>query len=287
LPEQARYSYQELNNILSPEDLLMVKEAVGIVEKAQENGIVLRIMGAIAVVLHSIDKPECRDLIKRLERLGQGGKYFTDIDLIGYKRQSGNIVDFFRKLGYNVDQMVLVYFGDKRLVFHHPSNKFHIDVFLSKLEFSHDIDFGEAPGKGLLETDYPTLSPADLVLEKLQIHQINEKDLKDLVTLFYCHEVSLTPDPNVIYAKRIADVLSDDWGFWFDAMENLNKTKMLANNLLTQGKITNDSATLVVSRIDELIKIIDDTPKTKNWLKRAKVGTKKKWYRDVEELFGR
>jgi len=278
---------QGLYNILTPEDFLLANEAVRIVEKAQEDSVVLRIMGAVAITLHSASKPECRDLIKKLERLGGEGKIFTDIDLVGYRKQSKGIIDVFRKLGYVIDQRVLVYFGDRRLVFYHPDNKFHVDVFLSKLEFSHDIDFGESPGKGLLESDYPTLSPADLALEKLQIHLINEKDLKDLVLLFYCHELSNDPLPDTIYVGRITSILSDDWGFWYDALENLKKAKSLVNALLAQGKITNDVATLVASRIDKLIEAIDSTPKTKRWLNRAKTGTRKKWYRDVEELFGR
>lgn len=278
---------QELHKILSPDDSLIVEEAVNIVEKAQEKGVVLRIMGAVAIALHSMDKPECRNLLKNLRRLGQETKIFTDIDLIGYRKQKKSIVELFEKLNYVVDRMTLVYFGDKRLVFHDTSGRFHVDVFLSKLEFSHDIDFGEFPGKGLLERDYPTISVADLVLEKLQIHQINEKDLKDLALLFYCHELSTTSDPDAIYVKRITDILSDDWGFWYDAMENLNKTKILVDYLFEQGNITREVANVIGSRIDKLIEIVNNTPKTKKWLKRAKVGTKEKWYREVEELFNR
>lgn len=87
-----------------------------------------------------------------------------------------------------------------------------------------------------------------------------------------------------IDCKYIATILSNDWGFWYDAMENLRKTISLVNTLVANNILSEDQANLVKSKIEKLIEIIDKTPKTEKWLKRSKIGTKKPWYNKVEEL---
>jgi len=156
---------------MSEEEFL--KEALGIVEKAQNRGVYLRILGALAVYIHSLDKPECINAFKSLERLGEGKPIFTDLDLIGYSKQQKEITKLFEELKFQPDRMINVLFAGKRLIFYHPQGKYHVDVFLNKLEFSHDVNFGDKPGSGRLELDYPTITLADIVLEKLQIHYIN------------------------------------------------------------------------------------------------------------------
>ncbi|MFP3191043.1 MAG: hypothetical protein RXR31_06915 [Thermoproteota archaeon] len=263
----------------------LIKDAITIVEKAQSENITLRILGALGIYLQA-KKAGCEEFTKSLKRLGEDARFLTDIDLIGYKKQMKKIVELLEKTGFIVDRMVLTYFGDKRIIAYHPTEKYHIDVFLSKLEFSHIVECGDEPGKGRLELDYPTCTTTDLVLEKLQIHEINEKDLKDLITLFYCFPLSETGEETVgkINCKYIATTLSDDWGFWYDAMENLKKTISLAEYLVRIGTLSEDQFNTVKNKITRLIEIIENTPKTSKWLKRSKIGTKKPWYNKVEEL---
>jgi hypothetical protein len=267
---------------MSEEEFL--KEALGIVEKAQNRGVYLRILGALAVYIHSLDKPECINAFKSLERLGEGKPIFTDLDLIGYSKQQKEITKLFEELKFQPDRMINVLFAGKRLIFYHPQGKYHVDVFLNKLEFSHDVNFGDKPGSGRLELDYPTITLADIVLEKLQIHYINLKDLIDLIILFMGHEVDEKGGKDVIDGGYIAKILSDDWGFWYDATTNLEKTKTLAKTLREKGKLSDEHMRIIMERIDKLRRIIDATQKTKNWQKRAKIGTSKPWYREVEEL---
>ena len=73
------------------------------------------------------------------------------------------------------DRMVNALYGGGRLVYFHPTGKFPIDVFLDKLEYSHNVSFGEYQKNGRLELDSPTLDLAEYHAEKLQIHQINKK----------------------------------------------------------------------------------------------------------------
>lgn len=260
-----------------------VKEAVGIVEKAQSHGVYLRILGSLATYIRSLNNGYA-NLFKSLERFGEGKPLFTDLDLAGYSKQSGAINKFFHELNFRPDTMVNGMFGHKRLIHHHPLNKYHVDVFLNKLEFSHDVEFGEKPGSGRLELDWPTITATDIVLEKLQIHQINRKDLIDLITLLMTHEVQEGFDKNTIDGSYITRILSDDWGFWQDATTNFGKMKMQMEELTANSKLTAEQSQTIMQRTDKLLTLVTNSPKTKHWEKRARTGTKKPWYREVEDV---
>jgi hypothetical protein len=270
---------------LPPEEF--VKETIEIVKKAQEKRIIIRILGALAVYIHSSHDNEALELFNKLKRL-EGGLIFTDLDLIAYSKQRKEIMDFFEKtLGFKCDPYVKALFGGRRLIYYHPKNLYHVDIFFDKLEFSHDIYFGEKPGAGSLELDFPTISLAHIVLEKLQIHKINWKDLVDLAVLFKAHKLCGEigeKNKECIDEEVIASILCDDWGFWYDAVNNLNKLKQILDNAVKEGKINSEIANIIQTRIDKLLNYIDSKPKTKNWIKRSKIGTSKPWYREVEEL---
>ncbi len=263
-------------------DEVFINDAYRIVNEAQKKGIIIRVIGAVAIRIHSKDFEE---LHKRLGRLGEGKQNFSDIDFVGYSKQKKLIEKFFEKdIGFIPDKRINILFGHKRLIFYHPKNWYHSDIFFDALEFSHDIFFGKAPGKGRLELDSPTIPLSDLVLEKLQIHEINEKDIKDLIVLFRAHDIGETDEQEVINARYIAKILADDWGFWYDATANLKKVKLFAKKYLENNKMDQEDYDDVVKKIDLLLDYIDKEPKTKRWKKRAKIGTKKIWWRPVEEV---
>jgi hypothetical protein len=78
--------------------------------------------------------------------------------------------------------------------------------------------------------------------------------------------------------------LAEDWGFWYDATSNLNLTKEHTRKYLGQGKLEPIHAELVCERVDRLLRVIEEQPKSKKWKLRAAVGAKKPWYREVEEV---
>lgn len=261
-----------------------VKEALKIVETAHSRQVCLRILGALAVYVHSLDKSECTDAFKSLGRFGEGKPTFTDLDLAAYGKQKSQTNKVFQELKFKPDMMVNAFFGNRRLIFYHPQNAFHVDIFLDKLEFSHDVRFGEKPGSGRLELDYPTITLEDIVLEKLQIHQINRKDLIDLIVLFMGHEVAEHSTKDMVAGNYVASVLSEDWGFWFDAILNLGKVKSLATEFENSGKLTHEQVQRALNGIEKLNSIVEKTPKNDRWKVRSRVGTSKPWYKEVEEV---
>ena len=263
-----------------------VKEATRLVATAQSQGIYQRIMGSLAAYIHSMDKPEIISTFKSLGRFGEGKPNFTDLDLIAYSKQGRQVGQIFKQLGFKPDEMVNGFFGDRRLIFYSPTGAYHVDIFLNKLEFSHTVEFGEKPGAGRLELDSPTISLTDLVLEKLQIHEINRKDLIDLMIVFLGHPVSSdgVNEREAVDGAYISKTLGDDWGFWFDSVANLNKVKSFAIELMNEGKLTNEHVSTVNREVARLVDMANTSSKTKRWEVRSKVGTKKPWYREVEEV---
>ncbi|MHA1838925.1 MAG: hypothetical protein ACTSYO_03055, partial [Candidatus Ranarchaeia archaeon] len=186
------------------------EEAIRLVKLAQQNNIPLRVMGAIAIRIHC---PKYRHLLDRFQR------NITDIDFMTYGRYNSQVYDFFKKQGYVIDPAIFAFYGDKRHIWYEKNNRWVVDVFFDKLEMNHIIDFQKR-----LELDFPTITLADLLLEKMQIVKINEKDVQDTCVLLREHDVR-NSEEETINGKRIAKVLSDDWGFYYTVTMNLKKVK--------------------------------------------------------------
>jgi hypothetical protein len=133
-------------------DKELVSEALRIVDFANSRGVILRILGSLAIWLHSQER---RPLFSTLERLGAGKKLFTDIDLMGYRKQRMKIRNVLEKgLAVRIDQQALLYYGDKRLIcWRTLEQPYQIDVFMDRLEYSHTVDFGNDPETGRLNLD--------------------------------------------------------------------------------------------------------------------------------------
>jgi hypothetical protein len=242
-----------------------VEEATKIVDAAKEKGIVLRIMGATAVRIHCPKFSYLHDTLQR---------EITDIDFMGYGKQNGNVLKLLDALGYISDKRMRMFQFMGRYLFENPTNKRHIDIFFDKLEFCHTIDF-----KGRLEIDYPTISLSDILLQKMQIVQINEKDIKDAIVIFREHEVG-TEGKETINSDHISDLLSKDWGFWYTVTTNLGKVRAFLPEY--QGLSPEDRSD-ISSKMDRLLEVMDKREKSFGWKMRAKTGARQRWYREVDE----
>jgi len=148
------------------------------------------------------------------------------------------------------------------------------EVFYDQMHFNHPISF-----KKRLEQDTPTFPLAELLLQKLQMVRMNEKDIKDAIVLLRAHELG-SDDADRINKTRIADVLCKDWGFYFTATENLGKIKTALDSYEVVGPADEKA---VGQRIDELLGYLQEQPKSLKWKSRAIIGTKVKWYNEVDE----
>ncbi|MEM2202531.1 MAG: hypothetical protein QXQ50_01885 [Candidatus Bathyarchaeia archaeon] len=266
---------------------VFIQESQRIVEKARDEGIILRILGGLSIAIHC---QEYRDFAKNLGRVGTGtveGQEYSDIDLISYRGYRDKVKDLFDKLGYAKRRATLSTAASERQIYYHPKGWFYVDVFFDKLLVAnHPINF-----KGRLELDYPTITVTDMLLEKIQIWEaFGAKDLKDCLLLLKAHSISGKPERESIDASYIAKILAQDWGFWYTATTNLKKIKAFIAEIDKFGPDANidpqqvgkEDREEITQKIDMLLEAIDKEPKTFGWKMRAKIGTKKQWYNPVE-----
>ncbi len=243
-------------------------EAKRLADEAAAEGLTLRIMGGMAIHLHSL---EYKDLWQRLGRLGK--KVFTDIDFVAYGKHRVKMLKFFEKRGYEINQRLLYHYGKTRQIYYGPKIPM-VEIFYDKLAMNHVIDYS-----GRLEKDFPTLPPAELLLQKLQMIRMNEKDIKDAIILLRSHEVG-GGDENMINEDVLARTLSADWGFYHTSTENLKKIKAALSGY---DVLEEQDRTVVGERVDRIVLHLENVPKSLKWKMRARVGTKTKWYNEVDD----
>lgn len=243
-------------------------EARHLTDEAQKKGMLLRVMGPIALHFYF---PKFVELYRSMERLGE--RVFTDIDYAAYGKHRGKLVPFFESMGYELEKRAAMISGGTRLIFFSERIPM-IDVFFDKLNYNHPIEY-----KNRLEIHPYCVSLTDLLLQKLQIVEINDKDLKDAMLLLLAAPLG-EEDLNAINVKYLCKIMSDDWGFYHTSTTNLEKVKNSQHHVKT---LTEEHHRIIETKIDSLLKSLEDAPKTGKWKGRAKIGTTKRWYNEVAD----
>jgi len=231
-------------------------EAEKILGFAKERKIILRLLGGVGVWFAA----------PSASKMGYSRKY-NDIDFVGLRKQTGQIEKLFMEMGYKPRELFNKLQGDARLMFMNHDNGRRIDIFLDKFVMCHEFDMRDR-----LELSERSLPPADLLLTKLQIVEINKKDIIDAVALFV--DLPVSDKHSEIEKERIVCFTSSDWGIYKTISMNLEKIKTILPELALPEK----ESGLIVERINDLSKTIEERSKTLGWKMRAKVGEKVKWY---------
>lgn len=241
-------------------------EVKRIVEAGNRAELTLRLLGSLAFQTHC---PQYGYLQAKM------GRAYTDIDFAGYVKQARSIGDLLASLGYQEDKEIFVVTEGGRAIFENPGNGLHVDVFYEKLDFCHVIRWN-----GRLELDSPTIPLAELLLEKMQIVKINEKDVIDTIMLLLEHPIG-DIDAETINIAHVSRLCAEDWGLWRTTTMNLDKIKRLAHNY---PQLSDEQKARVAAQVDAMLKWIDAEPKPLPWRLRARVGDRVKWYKDVDEI---
>jgi hypothetical protein len=243
-----------------------------IIDEATKAKIPLRLIGGVAIRVHS---SEHADFAKRLGRLGSNEQEYTDLDFMSYMKFRDNVRKFFESVGYRKRRTTLSSAATQRHIYFHPDGWFYADVFFEKLlAANHPLDF-----RGRLELDSPTISLADLLLEKLQIVSFSEKDLKDTLLLLRAHSLGEGQTPETIDMRYVASLLAKDWGFWYTVTTNLNRLRKAVSEM---AELNETEKSDITSKISTLLERIENEPKTTGWKIRSTIGAKKRWYEPVE-----
>lgn len=237
-----------------------------ILEASEQAGVLLRVIGSLAFQIHC---PKYGYLQQAM------GRAYTDIDFAAYSRQTRAIQELMAKLGYTDNHEVFIVSGGERSIFDRSEIGLHVDVFYEKLDFCHVIRWA-----GRLEVDSPSIPLAEMLMEKMQIVQINEKDVVDTIMLLLEHPLG-DHDKEVINIKRIAELCAADWGLWRTMTMNLDKVRQLANGY---DQLTSEQKSVVQAQVTSALARIEAEPKALPWRLRARVGDRVKWYKDVDEV---
>ena len=237
-----------------------IEEAERIASAARAARVGVKLMGGAGIHLHSPSAH--RPPLKR--------KY-GDLDYAIPKRDRKAVLAFFPSLGYEANDRFNLMQGDRRLYFFDNAHGRQVDVFVDLIRMSHVIDL-----RGRLDHEGPCASPSDLLLSKLQIYEMNHKDLVDLTALLLDHPVAGNSD-EAIDAAYIARLLAEEWGFYRTLQVNIEKLSSTLDELDVDRE-------LVRSRLAEIWQAVEAQPKPLAWRLRAQIGDRKRWYELPEEV---
>ena len=251
----------------SPGDIRadMVEEAVRVAEEAERGDVVLRLLGGVAVKVRAKDGLE-----PAFER------EYADLDWITPKGKTSQVQKFFESLGYVPQTRFNALYGRERLLYLDEEHNRQVDVLVGTFRMSHEIPFGKR-----MTLEPLTVPLAELLLTKLQVIELNEKDVRDALALLHDHPVGEEDGDNVNGA-HIAKLCSSDWGLWRTFTANVEALE----GHLERYDLADEGKERIIERIKALLKRIEEEPKSFGWKMRAKIGDRKRWYELPEEVEG-
>ena len=243
----------------------VLREARAIVSAATEAGITVRLLGGMAVRMLCPDYPQ---------RLVAGKQ---DIDLATVTPARKALQTFLIDQGHKPDTTFNALYGHRQLYFTSGVSGRPIDVLVDRLVMCHELDFRDR----ITKVPY-TLDVVDLLLSKLQIVKLNEKDARDIIYLLAAHPLQDEAAPESISLETFRAIVSTDWGWWRTATMNLEKIQALIReeaDRLVPANTKHDPT----AQASTLITAANEVPKSKRWKLRARIGDRVRWYQEPDE----
>lgn len=253
-------------------------EALRVVEVAADRGLLVRLMGGMAIRAHA---PDWTARTRQLE---------VDLDFVTTARDRPDFFGLLEAEGYTPDRQHNALFGRKQGYFVDMARHRPVDVLVDSLEMCHRLEFGRR-----LSLSMPTLPLADLLLTKLQVVRINRKDVLDALVLLAEHPLGENDGPpdsthgrGTISIPRMVEITSNDWGWWRTVTGNLDKlAQYLETELRPQDLDVGGGRPVLfdpASQVRALREALDAAPKSARWRLRARVGDRVPWYNLPEEV---
>ena len=243
----------------------VVTEGRRLVGRAAAGQVPVRLLGGVAIRLHAPD-----DLPAAFCRS------YKDLDFVAARGASAVAARFFEEAGYAGHAAFNALNGKERLLFFDEGNGRQLDVFVGSFRMCHAV-----PVADRLELETATIPLAELLLTKLQVVELNEKDVRDALALFHGHVVA-DEDREAVNAAVVASLCAEDWGLWRTITANLAQIRDRLGNY----EIAAAEKAGIAGKVDRLLDRIEEEPKSRSWKLRAKIGDRKRWYEVPEEVEG-
>ena len=240
----------------------IVSEGERLLAIADQQGVPMRLLGGIAVRLKAPEIPPSLD------------RQYKDIDFAVTKKGGGAADKLLKNAGYEPNVAFNAMHARERGLYYDDANGRQVDLFIDAFRMCHEIPLGKR-----LEVEEVSVPLAELMLTKLQIIELNEKDIRDTVLLFHGHPIE-DRDDGAVNGALIAELCADDWGLWRTITANLERCRGHVGDY----ELPAADKERIEGRFDELLQRIEDAPKSRGWRRRAKVGDKKRWYELPEEV---
>lgn len=245
-------------------------EARRILGEVEARGMKVKLLGGIAIQLALGER--INPLLKR---------ECGDIDLFTTKSYCSGVESLLEELGWEPNSQFNALNGARRLLFSDPETDRKIDGFIDDFEMCHKLPLArrfDLPG--------PTLSPSDLLLTKLQIIELNAKDRGDCYALLLGFPVTDQPETGSgdaiesIDLEGITTLTGKDWGLQHTLELNLGRLR----TGLDESPLSAADRLAIEGSIAAIEAAMEDARKSRSWKLRAKVGERKKWYDEPEEI---
>ena len=240
-------------------------QSVEVVTRANEEGVPLKLLGGQAVRLLC-------PLYPHRARVDQ------DMDFASVSTAKRQVIEFLEGLGFQGDHRFNTLHGDRQMYFRTPDGKVSVDVIVDRLNMCHVLDFHDR-----IDRMPHTLDVTDLLLSKLQIVELNRKDVHDLFHLLSAFEVRGGDDPGTIGLARIGRIVGEDWGWWRTATGTLDKLVHLGTEE-HRDLVPDARHYQPLEQAKHIREFCDACPKTLKWKLRSKVGDRVQWYVEPEEV---
>jgi hypothetical protein len=241
-------------------------EAADLVASATEQGMTVRVVGSTGIRMH------CAEALMAMNDVERAAK---DLDVVVRSGDRSRLRSMLEARGYVVDRDLLVAMEGQRFAFHHPERDLDLDVFVERLQFCHTIELDSR-----WEQHATTIPIEDLLLQKLQVHDLTACDVIDAAVVLATHDVGTAGDEERIDRDYVAGVLAGDWGFHRDATANLDRVREAAGR---QVPLSAERVRRVNGAAVALAEAIAQARKTMAWRMRARVGERMQWWEDVNE----
>jgi hypothetical protein len=240
----------------------IVEEARRVLALANERSLPVRLIGGLAIRLHLNN------------RHGSLQRELKDLDLVTTRKRERDVGRFFVEIGYAPDSSFNALNSGRRGLFHDHRHKRQLDLFVGTFRMCHEIPIADR-----LDLEPETIPLAELLLTKLQVVHLNQKDLSDILALVLEHDVTET-DHESINARLIAKLCADDWGLWRTCKLTLERVQ----HGIEAFDLSPSERELVSSRLRRLWERIELEPKSRRWRLRDRVGDRMRWYEEPEEV---